>query len=529
MVSPLLVLGVFTLALKPITDPDFFWHLATGKLIVSSRGIPRRDPFSHTVRGKPWVCHEWVAEVVIYAIHSAGGQVALIATFAALITATFTLLYIRCLRRLRQPGWRSSLLLSMTARKFSRRENFLAALGTILAALASMPTWGVRPQMVSMLLASVFLYCLETVDERLKAQGWPPGWLAFMLLLQTLWVNAHGAYPMGMVFTAAYIAAAPLEDRWWKHKWLALIPFLCLSLVVSAFLSPYGVRILTYPLETLASGAMREYIVEWASPDFHELRFQPLALLLLSLMGILAQSGKRVRVVDILLLVGTGYAALSSARHIPFFTLMAAPVLVEAAAATALPGLEAASCLSACGGKQPGSQRASIAVAVILVIAQAAGTGVQLSRVVQLNRTAQEANYPVKALAFIEAEGIEGKILNTYHWGGYLIWRGYPVFIDGRADVYGDRFLEDYAALYRGKADWREMVGRYPVDYALLEPDAPLSNLLRQSASWELVYEDEVAVVFILLPETAGFSHPMVWDVGLLATVPGKPTAFSHQ
>jgi len=331
-----------------------------------------------------------------------------------------------------------------------------------------------------------------------------------------------------------------------RRRHLAMLVPLTLAAVLAALLNPYGRRMIAYPLETLASPAMREHIAEWASPNFHELRFQPLALLLLGLIALLAFSQVRLATVDVLLLAGTAYAALSSARHIPFFTLAAAPVLAQAVheglfrlretAVTpriARPALSTSKepalrgdatspephgarplgpWPSARGSGEPLSvskglgltgparrdmpQRGAMALGIILIVAQVAATGTQLSRVAYAKEVAQRAHYPVAALEHIKQEGIEGHVLNTYHWGGYLIWRGYPVFIDGRADVYGDRFLTEYVDVYTGRKGYRALVNDYGVDYALLEPDSPLATLLRQAINWEKVYEDEVAVVF---------------------------------
>ena len=41
-------------------DPDFWWHLRTGELIVTS-GLPSTDPFSWTAGGTAWVMHEWLS------------------------------------------------------------------------------------------------------------------------------------------------------------------------------------------------------------------------------------------------------------------------------------------------------------------------------------------------------------------------------------------------------------------------------------------------------------------------------------
>ncbi len=50
--------------------------------------------------------------------------------------------------------------------------------------------------------------------------------------------------------------------------------------------------------------------------------------------------------------------------------------------------------------------------------------------------------YPFKALAYIDEQEInleEHIVFNQYGWGGYMLFSDYPVFIDGRADVYQEK------------------------------------------------------------------------------------------
>ncbi|MCB0993858.1 MAG: hypothetical protein KDB21_02120, partial [Acidimicrobiales bacterium] len=106
--------------------------------------------------------------------------------------------------------------------------------------------------------------------------------------------------------------------------------------------------------------------------------------------------------------------------------------------------------------------------------------------------------YPVAAVDYLVETGLADQNgFNAYQWGGYLIWRGVPVFIDGRADVYGDDFLHEYNETRQLEADWAEPLERYDVDYVLIAPDEQLRTLLGESDGWTVAYEDDVAVVFV--------------------------------
>jgi len=103
----ILFLALFSMALRPIADPDFWWHLRTGQVIFETRAIPHADPFSFTNQGKTWVAHEWLSEILLYGIYRIGGYGLLILIFAAIITATFLLVPSRSPTRAR-PGSRTN-------------------------------------------------------------------------------------------------------------------------------------------------------------------------------------------------------------------------------------------------------------------------------------------------------------------------------------------------------------------------------------------------------------------------------------
>jgi len=457
--TAILFFALFVLATREISDPDFWWHLRTGQYIVETRAIPHTDPFSLTRAGHPWITHEWLAEVFLYTLYTLGSFPLLILTFAALITLTFALVYAR------MPG-----------------KPYVAAFALLVAALSTAPTWGVRPQMLTLLLASLFLYLL---DRQQRLWLLPP--------LMVLWVNLHSGYALGLVIVAVYLFAAIIESVTSRFTLHALRPlaltfvFCCLAVLFN----PNGATMYVYPLETLTSRTMQAYIQEWFSPDFHLVEFQPFAWLLIGTLAAMALGGKRVSLTQTILLAGSGYAALRSARNIPIFALIAAPILAEQVWHLIAARVTVAS---------PRATRGVILLNwLILAIVIIAG-GVRVVAVVNNQPAVERARLPVAAVDFLCARGAQGALYNTYGWGGYLIWRLYPqvrVFIDGRADVYGDTFIEEmYLKAYRGGADWRAPLEQYDVRLVLVEPNAPIVTHLARDAQWQRLYEDHQAIVF---------------------------------
>ena len=474
LMAAVLLLCLFVMAVRPIADPDFWWHLRTGQYIWETGSIPRQDIFSHTLPGQPWITHEWLSEVVLYAIYAVSGQGGLIIVFALVIAGAFTLLYLQCSGR-----------------------PYLASFVVVLAAISSAVTWGVRPQMFSLLLSSAFLYILHLYRQGRRRQIWllPP--------LMVLWANLHGSFFLGLVFPAVYIVGAVIDNVFMESKGLGLtwrdVRLLSIVTLVTAaapVVNPNGVQLLIYPFGTLGSPTMQQYIMEWFSPDFHLAQFQPLALFILLLLVSLGLSRRAPSPVGFLFLVGFGYAALRSARHIPLFVLATTPML-----SSQLLHLWRRWARS----ERLGTPRRHISgrnlvvnwlLFGVLLLGASAKVGYTLAK----NAAAQQDMFPVAAVDSLERSHFPGTMYNLYHWGGYLIWRLYPdhkVFIDGRADVYGDEFIDEYLQVYQLRETWQEPLDRYDVGVVLVDQGSALSTVLGESVDWIRVYADSQAVIFV--------------------------------
>lgn len=466
--AAVLFISLFALATQEILDPDLFWHLRTGQLILETGSIPTNDPFSYTIPHRPWTTHEWLSEVILYAIYSLSGQEGLILFFAGIITVAFGLIY-----------W------------LSPGKPYIAGLVTLLATLASAIAWGVRPQMFSLLLTAIILAALEGYRQGKERTLWliPP--------LMVLWVNLHGGYLLGLALLGIYLGGAVISR--WLQKESGPIRPLALAFVaslVATLFSPHGPAILVYPWITLTSPTMQSYIIEWQSPDFHQNQFLPFALLILLCIPSLAFSQKRPTATELLLLLAFGYASLRSARHIPLFALVAGPIISRHLEHFARSKGWTTLFSTTANRTRPGFALLNWITLLIVIL----GATLKINTSLTNNAAAQSKFFPVAAVDWMQSEGISGRIYNLYEWGGYLIWRLYPqqqVYIDGRADVYGDAFIEEYLDAYRMREGWLEPLQKYGVDLVLLDRVSPLANHLQADAAWERVYADDLAVILV--------------------------------
>ncbi len=471
----LLFLMLFTIGVRETLDPDMWWHLRTGEFIWQ-HGIPHHDVFSFTVPDHEWITHEWLSEALMWAVYVIGGLPGLSVAFALLGALAFWLVC-TC----------------------SDGKPYLAGLLAIVGSFTASPSAGVRPQMFDLVLTAVFVLVLERFAARAihrRALVWLP-------VLTILWVNLHGGYLLGVVVLLVYAGGEALELlsgdpshrrlSWVDVRWLVLVAAVC---VLAAVVNPNGWRLWAYPFGTLGSAAMQQNIAEWRSPDFHDYVYWPFLVML----GVGAMSWMRAPgrpcCTDILLFFGTGAAGLVSLRHIALFAVIATPIIARSLAA-GLRGTNAYALLTGQNGSSQMSRRkARLNWAILLVgmLNIGAWNAAKLAR----NEARMSSAYPVAAVDFLEREGLaQQRGYNPYAWGGYLIWRRIPVFVDGRADVYGDDFLARYLKTLRLTDEWRAPLRDFDVRYVLVERSNPLATLLAASGEWREAYADQVARVFV--------------------------------
>jgi len=467
----ILAFGLFTMAARSVTDPDVWWHLRSGQLIVQTHRVFHTDPYSFTRFGQTWVDHEWLSQVLMFSLYRLAGWGGLIAGFAAVIAAAFMVVFLRC------PG-----------------RPYVAGVLVLLGAFASAPSWGVRPQMLTLLLASVLLLILERSYQRPKVLGWTP-------VLMLLWVNLHAGYAVGLALMTLFLLGDVLDVAFGfefgtparaRFRALTLAVVVCAAVVS---LNPYGTALYAYPLDTLRSRAMQSYIGEWLSPNFHQPRYLPTLALFLGTVVVAALSPRRLRPREALLLSVTMYAALRSVRHIPIYVLVAIPIL----SAMALPWLQECGVAKWFESKPASMTPVKTLVNAVLLAGLLVFLAVRVHYVTRRQPETEAKELPATAVSFIAAQLPPAPILNHYNWGGYFIWRLYPeyrVYIDGRADVYGDAFMDDLATTYYLKGDsWRSPFEKWGIRTVVLPPNAPLVTALRALPDWETIYADPQAVV----------------------------------
>lgn len=461
----LLFLAVFAYCVPTIPSADMWWHLGAGHYIVQTHSVPHADPFSATFAGKPWIAHEWLSGVLFYLVYSLVGAAGLLLLTAAVLALAFLVAY------LRSCGPLPARILALA-----------------LGLWATHPIFCVRPQIFTYLLFSLFYLALTRFFRKGSYKS-----LILLPILSALWVNLHGAYILGPTLILLFAVGAvcdwivgQTEFGATQRRVLALL-ITCAACFLVVPLNPNGLAMLWYPFATLNSSSIQTGIMEWRSPDFHLSIFRPYVALLFITAGVLALSPKRPRPSQVLLFIFFGLTSLYAMRNLPLFVLVAFPLVAEYAywPPWKLPSWTF-------GGLLKPLQ------AGVLLLAAVFSAKIAIDHI-DTELALEQTRFPVHAAAFLEEHNLPGPLFNSYDFGGYLIWRLYPryrVYVDGRSDLYGDVFLEDFVRIYEVGTDPRVALNRDGIRTILVEPRSNLAGFLRTQEDWKRAYEDPVAVIF---------------------------------
>jgi hypothetical protein len=136
---------------------------------------------------------------------------------------------------------------------------------------------------------------------------------------------------------------------------------------------------------------------------------------------------------------------------------------------------------------------------ILILVGVAALLKILLPLSPAVQQQADRAALPIGAADWIAQHRPAGTMFNGYNLGGYLLWRlwpDYPVYVDGRTDLYDDAFLREYGSVIGTAPGFEEVLERQAVRFIVIERSAPLAVWLAQSDQWQLAYEDDQTVIY---------------------------------
>ncbi|MEW6456583.1 MAG: hypothetical protein AB1410_07735 [Acidobacteriota bacterium] len=453
---------------KDSGDPDIFWHLKTGELIVKNKSIPYNDPFSFQSIQKQWIAYSWLAEIIFYLIYSQFEWLGLFyLKFAIHLLMFFIILYL-CYQ-LSQNIYISSVL-------------------TLLIIPLILPLSVVRPTTFSFLFFTLFLFIIYQYKYFKKDN------LIFLPLIMILWANIHIVFIYGLILLALFLTGEILNLLIHKQKSLDLLKFSIISFLtfITTFFNPYTYKLYMQIWEYLKIDYLKPYISEFNSPDFHNKIFLIFPLLLI--LNSIAIASRKLDFSNILITLFFSYLAFDMIRNIPYFAISSTIVL-----SSSIPKIS----INFKIFQKKITKLIIPFLNFIIYFALFFNIIIKLSYLDPYK--IMSFQYPLRAVNFLKEQKIinpKTKVINLFNWGGFLIFSLYPqtkVSVDGRTPLYLKEYYYKLFHFEKGNLYWKEYLNdnvNQGGNLIIFPKYFPVNQLISKENEWEVIYMDEISIVF---------------------------------
>ncbi|MGE5373225.1 MAG: hypothetical protein ACM3QZ_14700 [Solirubrobacterales bacterium] len=435
-------------------DPDVFWHLKVGQWIVAHHQIPAVDVYSWSQLGQPWMAHQWAWEALSWLVYQTWKLPGL-----WLMTAL-------------AGGAAGCLVAAGLDRRYGETTlAYLAGGLSVLYLLVWLKPW---PQAGVYAFFGFYLWLSLAGYQRRNA------WI-LTGAAAAVWANVHSNVVLFPLLLLAECAFAVIARREIDRRKLAL----ALAAFLGSLLNPRGIGLWVYAVrEGLLTGIYRHQIQEWMP---YPMDNPWLLLVFISGCAVLLAAAAQNRLNRLAFWRAALFwlLALGSRIYTPFAVLSTAVLLGSLDLRISRIRLKPLAWIG-------------WGVVAAMFLAQAGKNGIPLT----MDQLARANQYPAAAVDYIERNHLT-RVYNFYGWGGYLIWRGIPVFIDGRGDLYrSGGLLPDYMNFAAAPGS----PGRNVLDTGAktilipAKPSGSLSKLndsmLKESPDWKAIYRDHTAVIY---------------------------------
>jgi hypothetical protein len=439
--APWAVLGALplvavALAVRPIEDPDAFWHIRAGQFLAQTWQFVGPDPWGRFTT-HAWVLHEWLPELAMAGVCAVAGfaGVAWLWTLgvAGVIAAVFAAC--RC---------QAGLLIAL-----------LATLGGVLGAGMSLQP---RPQLMTFALLP-----LATAAWMATARDRRPRW--WLIPVTWVWACSHGMWVTGPLLGLAVLVGMALDRT--PPRALRVPALVLVGTVVAAAVTPVGPALLLAPLSV---SGYAKYVSEWDPPSLAS----PSVAITLGMLGVVMAIWARRRSPASWSRVAVWVTALGwtvlYTRTVAVGAVIAAPLFAEALSQVAPAHLSE--------GSGRGKDRVVLAVSTVACLVMAAFAVPLLAQ--------RPANVPIGLDRTLAAAPPGSVVFNEYSLGGWLLLTHpslVPV-IDPRTELYTVSYVDDYVEARTARPGWRKVIDRDGATYALLPVDSPLADALEHERAW---------------------------------------------
>ena len=456
--------------LTALADEAIWLHLQTGLWILQNHAVPRSGLFSQ-LASSPWIDASWGFDLLTGGAYQLFGlrgiPILLLALQVALAAAFFALVY-------------------------TTSRNFWASI--ILAALAqfSISPMHLSPSLFSIAFLAIELQLLLTLrkDGNVRRLLWLP-------LLFFLWSNIdrHFCYGILALLLLCVVAITEKLCRRTGLAWfdsdsttisLVLLGAVVATSLFATLLSPYG-----YHLHSAIWQSSNTSTADRFFRELHSMRFrQPpdYVLMTLAMTGFFALGRRRSHDLFLIaLLVASALISFRAQRDNWLVVVVALGVIADAIRG-GTPDLAMS--------RRINVRAALVAAGVTLALFTLSAVRTPGSQTL-MNRVA--STFPVAASDYIRQNQLPPPLFHSYEWGDFLTWYlpEYPVYIDGRPDLYNEAFTTDFFKLTQAEIPLESYPGFAASQTILLEANSPMAAALASLPGFTVAYKDNFAVVLM--------------------------------
>ena len=274
-------------------------------------------------------------------------------------------------------------------------------------------------------------------------------------------------------------------------KWLILVMAIC---ALTGFLTPLGTTPYTYLIKTMQGNTVNNINEHLPLTLINNI---PIMCTIVIVLSLVTFTKVKIRLSDLFMIGGLTYLMFSSKRQSTMFVIIGSIILNRMTT-------EAIKIYSK--DKIDIVIKQIIAVIGILVAILAVIYGLKFIDKKKNNSYVSESSYPVKAADWI-LENLDVKnikLFNEYNYGSYLLYRGIPVFIDSRADLYAPEFngKQDIFMDFINTSNLGEYYGntfeKYGITHVILYKNAKVRMIIDETEpeNYNKIYSDNNFVIY---------------------------------
>jgi hypothetical protein len=470
-----LILPIYILAFNQFAlitaDTDLWGHIKFGEHLWAQKSFPTTNIYSYTAPEYQWINHEWLAELIFYAIYS-------------IFDSTGLLIF---------KGFIGLLLIHLicTYNLTNNARPWILAVSLILTIPTLAQGFMVRPHLWTLLFFTLLIILLTKGLEGKRACLY---WIPFLMMF---WVNCHGGVVAGMGILSVVTLTEGTRslisgEKLWKPL---LVIFICSCLAI--LINPAGIELWQFFFHSLSQP---RNITEWDPIPLWGKQFLFLKLMVLLFFITLLLPGKKT-LWRILIILGSIYFGFKHQRH----SMLTAIVLAIYLPIYLSRGLESWG-KNITNAINAGSLNSLTKLFLSLFMVLQLLDGFSKYNQNELKILVEPQVYPSYLAQYMRENELGGNILVPFDWGEYFIWKlpTSKVSIDGRfRTAYPEKIIDWNKKVYSVKNPDSKLLEKYPTDLIVVRKKDTPKNYLRENNDWTKIYEDIIAVLFVSKNQTS--------------------------